>query len=338
MEEEGLKKFENLSISGVDKVFKQSKMDEILFGKIIGSGSYAKVFQYCCDEKLFAIKCIEFKNYIDLRRVLREIQILKYLRNCPFIVKYHKGFLKNDSVYLILDRYDNDLKTLLKMSNEKPLTEPYVKYISYQIISGLKCLHQVGILHRDIKPANILINYSSCKTVICDFNLSRVMGQMDVEAPMTQDVVTRWYKAPELLNDKLMVNYGEGVDMWALGCTIVELLIGTALWKGDDNEMQYSMILNTVNNNLFPSILRGDVLDFLKRIFQINPLLRMTAADALDHPWIKNSLHLYQNEFIHFDALEELKSCNFGGHVEFLEDKKQDFLYLCDLLEKELKN
>jgi serine/threonine protein kinase len=312
-------------------------------GKIIGSGSYAKVFQYCMDEKLFAIKCIEFYNYIDLLRVLREVQILKYVRNCPHIVRFHKGFAKNDSVYLILDRYDNDLRTLLQINNNKSLTEPYVRYISYQIVSGLHYLHSEGILHRDIKPANILINYSSCKTVICDFNLSRVIGKSDVEAPQTQDVVTRWYKAPELLvESKYREDYGQGVDMWAFGCTVAELLIGQALWKGDDNESQYNMIVESIKNADFPNFISGDLLDFLKRIFQINPLLRMTAADALEHPWLKNSVHLYRNADASFitTAAEDvqIKSHAFVGHTtKFYEDKgKENFLYLRNLLEKEL--
>jgi serine/threonine protein kinase len=324
----------------LDKKIDVKQMDfGKLIGKSIGSGSYAKVFQY---EKLFAIKCIEFYNYIDLLRVLREVQILKYVRNCPHIVRFHKGFVKNDSVYLILDRYDNDLRSLLQINNNKPFTEPYVRYIAYQIVSGLHFLHSENILHRDIKPANILINYSTCKTVICDFNLSRIVGKSDVEAPQTQDVVTRWYKAPELLLDtKKSQDYGKGVDMWAFGCTVAELLIGHAIWKGDDNESQYNLIENTVKSADYPSEIEGDVLDFLKRIFQINPLLRMTAAEALDHPWLKNSLHLYRNvdsNFIFLTNQVDMKSYEFTGHSTKFYDNKGDenFLYLRNLLQKEL--
>ena len=87
-------------------------------------------------------------------------------------------------------------------------------------------IHSAGILHRDIKPANILIG-DDCEVIVCDFGISRGIGSYQEEEkggdrrPLSPHVVTRWYRAPELiLGDKY---YSQGVDTWSIGCVIAEI-------------------------------------------------------------------------------------------------------------------
>jgi serine/threonine protein kinase len=134
--------------------------------------------------------------------------------------------------------------------------------------AGLKYLHTAGILHRDLKPQNILIN-ANCECVIADFGLSRATGIVDGEAipdgdteavtgstavksaasaasgaDLTLYVVTRWYRAPELLLQS--PSYAPAVDMWSVGCILAELLGRRVLFPGNNHRNQMQLILNTL--------------------------------------------------------------------------------------------
>jgi mitogen-activated protein kinase 1/3 len=87
----------------------------------------------------------------------------------------------------------------------------------FQILRGLKYLHSADVLHRDLKPSNLLLN-ASCDLKICDFGLSRT-NEADF---MTKYVVTRWYRAPELLLNEGC--YTPAIDIWSVGCIIAEML------------------------------------------------------------------------------------------------------------------
>ena len=100
------------------------------------------------------------------------------------------------------------------------LTVDHVKVFIYQILRGLKYLHSAKILHRDIKPGNLLVN-SNCILKICDFGLARFWDKSD-NSNMTHEVVTQYYRAPELLMGAR--KYTGAVDVWSVGCIFAELL------------------------------------------------------------------------------------------------------------------
>ena len=91
-----------------------------------------------------------------------------------------------------------------------------------QLLLGLRHMHTAGVLHRDLKPANLLVN-SDCDLAICDFGLSRGAAREGDEDSLTDYVVTRWYRSPEVLCAAR--DYGPPVDVWAAGCIGVELLL-----------------------------------------------------------------------------------------------------------------
>ena len=86
--------------------------------------------------------------------------------------------------------------------------------------AGLKYIHSANVLHRDLKPSNLLVN-SNCDLSICDFGLARGINA-DYEDTLTEYVVTRWYRAPELLTESKY--YGSAVDVWSVGCIFAEIL------------------------------------------------------------------------------------------------------------------
>merc|ERR1712048_608970 len=106
-------------------------------------------------------------------------------------------------------------------------TDGHAAAFACQILRGLKFLHSAEIIHRDLKPANILVN-KDCTLRIADFGLAR--GRTNQEEDLTDYVVTRWYRAPELL--LLPQGYFEAIDLWSVGCIHFELLAREPLFPG----------------------------------------------------------------------------------------------------------
>ncbi|KAL7977484.1 hypothetical protein Chor_009433, partial [Crotalus horridus] len=120
--------------------------------------------------------------------------------------------------YVITELMQSDLHKVIV--SPQPLSSDHIKVFLYQILRGLKYLHSAGVLHRDIKPGNLLVN-SNCVLKICDFGLARV-EEPDESQHMTQEVVTQYYRAPEILMGSR--HYGRPIDIWSVGCIFAELL------------------------------------------------------------------------------------------------------------------
>mmetsp|Transcript_64501 Transcript_64501/g.135352 ORF Transcript_64501/g.135352 Transcript_64501/m.135352 type:complete len:445 (+) Transcript_64501:163-1497(+) len=227
--------------------------------QLIGSGSYGSVCEAYDhkNKRLVAIKRIGhmFEDLIDCKRILREIAILGKLEHSN-IVKIYDIVAPVDmktfqELYMVMEICDSDLKKLCR--TDVTLTQLHISTLLYNLLVGLRYLHSAGIYHRDLKPANCLVN-QDCSVKICDFGLSRAIGVEDqqhldalpntprgtdrtvdpaeggVAVPHTQKlkrhltghVVTRWYRAPELI--LLQENYTEAIDVWSVGCIYAELL------------------------------------------------------------------------------------------------------------------
>ena len=107
------------------------------------------------------------------------------------------------------------------ITSRQTLTNQHHQYFLYQILRGLKYIHSASVLHRDLKPSNLLVN-SNCDLAICDFGLAR--GFDDDAGKLTEYVVTRWYRAPELLCETK--DYDEAIDVWSVGCIFAEIRAG----------------------------------------------------------------------------------------------------------------
>ena len=110
------------------------------------------------------------------------------------------------------------------------MSDEHIQFFLYQILRGLKYVHSCGILHRDLKPSNLLLN-TTCDLKICDFGLARVADpDHDHTGFLTEYVATRWYRAPEILLGSPV--YTKGVDMWAVGCILGEMISNKPLFPG----------------------------------------------------------------------------------------------------------
>lgn len=132
--------------------------------------------------------------------------------------------------------------------NSNSVRFAHVQYFLYQLLRGLKYIHSAHVLHRDLKPSNLLLN-ANCDLKICDFGLARTMSETDF---MTEYVVTRWYRAPELLLN--CSEYTAAIDVWSVGCIFMELLNREPLFPGRDYVQQLRLI--TEVNSLDSKLLR----------------------------------------------------------------------------------
>lgn len=218
--------------------------------KPIGKGAYGVVCSARDVEtnKKVAIKKIvnAFENVVDAKRTLREIKLLRHLRheNVIDIIDCVKPASKHEfeDVYLMYDLMDTDLYQIIRSSQS--LTDEHCQYFVYQILRGLKYIHSADVLHRDLKPGNLLLN-ANCDLKICDFGLARTaLIDADASEFMTEYVVTRWYRAPELLLS--CAEYTSAIDVWSVGCIFAELLGRKTLFPGKDYVHQLNLIMRVI--------------------------------------------------------------------------------------------
>ncbi|KAL0487628.1 mitogen-activated protein kinase [Acrasis kona] len=248
------------------------------------------------------------------KRILREMKILTHL-NHPNIINL-KSIIPPPSygefrdVYFITELMEADLRDFLV--TEQKLSNRHVQYLMFQILSAIAYMHSADILHRDLKPENILVN-SNCEIKICDFGLARALDFSEDPTMSTNYVVTRWYRSPELLLNHKTVS--KAIDIWSVGCIMAELIGKGVLFKGSSPINQVEKILQVLGSqemenvkgspqglefinglpkfkkqplrNLFPQA-HEDAIDLLEKMLEFNPEKRISALDALRHPYLSS--------------------------------------------------
>lgn len=209
--------------------------------KQVGTGAYGTVCS-ALDSRTGAKVAIKklyrpFQSEIFAKRAYRELRLLKHMKheNVIGLVDVFTADLSLDrfhDFYLVMPFMGTDLGKLMKLQR---LSEEKIQYLVYQMLKGLKYIHSAGIIHRDLKPGNLAIN-QDCELKILDFGLAR---QADSE--MTGYVVTRWYRAPEVILS--WMHYTQTVDIWSVGCIMAEMLQGKPLLKGSDHLDQLTEIM-----------------------------------------------------------------------------------------------
>lgn len=134
---------------------------------------------------------------------------------------------------------EHDLKSLMEVMKSRSTTflQSEVKTVMVQLLSAVRHLHDNWIIHRDLKTSNLLMNNRGMIKV-ADFGLARRFSEPQV--PMTQLVVTLWYRAPELLLGAK--EYTTAIDMWSIGCIFAELVNNEPLMQGRNELDQLSKV------------------------------------------------------------------------------------------------
>jgi len=220
--------------------------------KAVGQGAYGLVCSGRNIEsgKTVAIKKIPkaFEDIIDCKRLLREIKILRHFRHDNVLglvdILPPTGKLQDwKDVYIVSELMDTDLHYIIH--SKQPLSDEHFKYFLYQILRGVHAIHSAHVLHRDLKPGNLLVN-KNCDLKICDFGLARAIDPTEEKKDLglTEYVVTRWYRAPELLVENQ--SYTTAIDVWAVGCIFAEMIGRKALFPGRDYLNQLRLIIDVL--------------------------------------------------------------------------------------------
>merc|ERR1719329_930344 len=221
---------------------------ELNFIKKVGSGAYGTVasFEDKRNGKKMAVKKITdaFHDLIDGKRILREVKLLRSFRHDNIISildMYPPDTPDFDDIYIVTDLMETDLHRVIY--SKQVLNDEHHQYFAYQILRGLLYLHSANVVHRDLKPANILVN-KNCDLKICDFGLARGFGVEDDDPTLTDYVVTRWYRAPEVV--LLASEYTKSIDVWSVGCILCELIGRKPIFTGKDHLDQIKKILAVI--------------------------------------------------------------------------------------------
>ncbi|XP_030711408.2 mitogen-activated protein kinase 12 isoform X1 [Globicephala melas] len=288
----------------------------------VGSGAYGAVCS-AVDSRTGAKVAIKklyrpFQSELFAKRAYRELRLLKHMRH-ENVIGLLDVFTPNETLddftdfYLVMPFMGTDLGKLMK--HEK-LSEDRIQFLVYQMLKGLKYIHAAGVIHRDLKPGNLAVN-EDCELKILDFGLAR---QADSE--MTGYVVTRWYRAPEVILN--WMHYTQTVDIWSVGCIMAEMITGETLFKGSDHLDQLKEIMKVTGTppaefvqrlqsaeaqnymNGLPELKKKDfaailtnasplAVNLLEKMLVLDAERRVTAAKALTHPYFE-SLHDTEDE------------------------------------------
>ncbi|CAI5437748.1 unnamed protein product [Caenorhabditis angaria] len=212
----------------------------------LGEGQFANVYMAKDTEtgETVAIKKIklgsrdEAKDGIN-RTAIREIKLLKEIQH-ENIIGLRDVIGHRTSIQLVFDFMETDLEHVVQ--DQKIILMPaHIKNITMQTLLGLEFLHAHWILHRDLKPNNLLMNTMG-RVKLADFGLARFFGSPNRN--YTHQVVTRWYRSPELLYGAK--SYGVGIDIWSVGCILAELLLRLPIFPGDSDIDQLVKIFNVL--------------------------------------------------------------------------------------------
>lgn len=307
---------------------------------VLGEGTFGVVFRarHRQTGALYAIKKIRLDGHSEgvPATAIREITLLQDLNSHPNIVKLLQVVCRRHRVYLVFELMNEDLRSFISRARKAlppnfsgtvvPLA--LVKHFTRQMLDALWSCHQNRILHRDLKPGNILLQEgggaagtSGCNSgatqqqvniKLADFGLARTFELPLVT--MTNEVVTLWYRSPEiLLGEK---HYTPAVDVWSVGCIVGELLLGKPLFRGEAQLDQLYKIFGTLGTpteaswpgvtqlpgftssfpawkeqelaSIFPSVVQeNDGIGFLTSLLKLCPKSRPTVGEALNHVWIR---------------------------------------------------
>ncbi|KAG6385951.1 hypothetical protein SASPL_154834 [Salvia splendens] len=251
---------------------------------VVSRGSYGVVYR-AWDTEAGEIVAIKHELSGLSPSTIREIKILQSLPRHRSIVELKRVTVEErGKVLVVMEFLPSDLSRLIA-ARKVPFFAPQLKIMMCQILDGVRFLHDNGVMHRDLKPANILINEGN-RLKICDFGLSRWENG---SGSYTPGMVTQWYRAPEILMGE--TNYKSAVDMWSVGCIMAELVLRKVLFPGKSEIQQLSLIHFSLGHAMqamlctSPPLLSATGLDLLLSLLALDPNHRITANDALKHPW-----------------------------------------------------
>lgn len=209
--------------------------------KPVQEGRHGVVYRATCKETGSLVALKNVKNSKDGNPggfsmiVMREVNVLLTLNHPNIITLKEIVHVSQEddeegedaNWFLVMEFMEHDLKDIVT-TMKTPFSEAQVKHLMMQLAEAVRALHEAWVLHRDLKTANLLLDNRGILKV-CDLGMARFFG--DPYCPFTEEVISRWYRPPEILLGTKQ--YTENVDVWSMGCIFGELLQRSVLLPGD---------------------------------------------------------------------------------------------------------
>lgn len=296
--------------------------------RVLGKGSFGQVCE-CYDHKNkenIAMKIIKNKKQFQPQAAV-EVKVLKKILaedtdNTHNVIHIKDYFIFRHHLCIPMELLSSNLYDLLKQQGFKGLSLGLIKRFAIQILVALKFTRKLKIIHCDLKPENVLLKQSNKSGIkVIDFGSSC----FEAERAYTY-IQSRFYRAPEVI---LGIPYSMEIDMWSLGCILVELYTGNPIFPGESEVEQLQLIMSYLGlppNDLLTRSARSkiffenstpravpnskgkvhkpstsklsqyvqtkdaDFIDLIQRCFEWDPIKRITPDEALNHPWIISGL------------------------------------------------
>jgi len=259
--------------------------DRYDLGDELGRGAFS-VVRKCTDKtsgEHFAVKFVEKKNVgSDMVRLQTEIDILKRVKH-PNIINLKEVFETDDYIYIVTELVTGG-ELFDKIVELGAYSEADAAKLVHKMVSAIDYLHSQGIVHRDLKPENLLIKDDKdiSEVKIADFGLSKIVAQ---KVMMQTACGTPGYVAPEVLN---ATGYDKEVDLWSIGVITYILLCGFPPFYNESLPLLFEQIMTADYD--YPEEYWDEISDnaknFIDKLLVVDPAQRMTAKDALNHPWL----------------------------------------------------
>ncbi|CAL9120042.1 unnamed protein product [Musa textilis] len=258
-------------------------------GKLIGRGTSGHVYLGFNSEsgQMCAIK--EVKDIFDdknskecLKQLSQEIALLSQLSHLN-IVQYYGSDLAEDTLSVYLEYISGG--SIHKLLQEYgPFSEPLIRNYTAQILSGLSYLHERNTVHRDIKGANILVDPNG-KIKLADFGMAKHISSC---TSIRSFKGSPYWMAPEIIMNGS--GYNLSVDIWSLGCTVLEMASSKPPWSQFEGVAAIFKIGNSKDIPEIPDHLSSEGKDFLKLCLQRDPMARPSAAQLMEHPFVRDQI------------------------------------------------
>lgn len=279
-------------------------------GRFIGGGSFGSVYAAVNMDtgSVMAVKEIRMQDPQSMKQVLKairdEMTVLEMLKH-PNIVHYYGVEVHRDRVFIFMEYCQGgSLARLLEYGRIED--EKVIQVYTMQMLEGIAYLHHMGVVHRDVKPENILLDHLGVIKFV-DFGAAKVIakggrtrqqratvtiGTASISGEgggtkLNSMIGTPMYMSPEVITGSKKGRQSS-IDIWSLGCCVLEMATGRRPWANLDNEwaIMYHIAAGHLPQLPSPDQMSHAGQTFLMRTLQRDPNLRPSAVDLLDDPWI----------------------------------------------------
>ena len=291
--------------------------DKFLLLEKLGQGNYGIVYkvQDKYTNKIYAAKISSlYTNNLESNK--KEINVLKQC-NSPYIIHYYGSYIKNKTIWIIIEYCDaGSVLDLMRISN-KNLNEQQIASIISMVLKGLIFLHEQKKIHRDIKAGNILLSNNGYAK-LGDFGVSAEL--MHSFSKKVSKIGTPYWMSPEVISQN---KYDCKCDIWSLGITCIELAEGEPPYSEVRTFLVMKKIINNPPKGLSnPELWTQEFNDFVGKCLTFEPEKRPSAKTLIKHDFIKKNDK--GNEFVEKMVNENIEKIYNFRKIMNNEDYEQD--------------